>query len=63
MSKNKGPDKYYKKQVTSNKDSSKKESYVQNDKVNLVNINKKDIKKARNSSKVSASITTEDFMQ
>ena len=42
MSKNKGPDKYYKKQVTSNKDSSKKESYVQNDKVNLVNINKKD---------------------
>ena len=58
----KGVDKYYKKQMTSNKDYSKKESYSSNEKVNLVNVLKKgpDVaKKNRNSSKASANVTDE----
>ena len=62
MSKNKGQDKYFKKSGNSNKDSIKKDSY-QNDKVNLVNVLKKDKKKERNGSKVSASLNEADLMQ
>jgi hypothetical protein len=53
----KGVDKYYKKQMTSNKDSYKKDTYASNEKVNLVNVLKKGENKKRNSSKASANIT------
>lgn len=55
-------DKHYKTKGGSNKDSFKKDSYVSNDKVNLVNVLKKDKKKERNGSKVSASLNEADLL-